>query len=139
MSRYAFTVPGKPVPKGRPRVFRNGGVATPKATVAFEHLVRLTAKVARIPKLTGRVALECRFFMPDARRKDGDNLLKAVADSLNGVAYDDDSQVVEWHGYVAVDRTQPRTMVVLTDLEAREVEDREVPDSSPHWSPKGKG
>lgn len=35
------------------------------------------------------------FYMQDRRRVDYDNLAKLVTDALNGVAYVDDSQIVE--------------------------------------------
>jgi len=43
MKRITFAIPGKPVPKGRPRVTRSGRVYTPKATRDYESLVRVDA------------------------------------------------------------------------------------------------
>jgi crossover junction endodeoxyribonuclease RusA len=44
--------------------------------------------------LTGRLAVEVTLFPPDRRRRDVDNALKAMLDSVgNGGAYLDDSQI----------------------------------------------
>lgn len=37
------------------------------------------------------------FFLPTKRRKDLDNLSKAVLDGLNGVVWEDDKQVIDIH------------------------------------------
>lgn len=58
-----------------------------------------------------RVELWVRF--PDRRRRDVDNVAKAVLDSANGVLWDDDSQVVELSIRRAVDGDRPRVDVVV--------------------------
>ena len=50
---------------------------------------------------TGRLSVSIEASAPDARRRDLDNLLKAVLDALNGVAWVDDSQIARlaiWWG-----------------------------------------
>lgn len=52
----------------------------------------------QIPKGTSKKKREQMLLgeiQPITRTGDIDNLFKAVADALNGVAYDDDSQIVE--------------------------------------------
>lgn len=39
-----------------------------------------------------------RKTKPMTQRPDGDKLTRAIWDALTGVAFEDDSQVVEWHG-----------------------------------------
>lgn len=114
MASISFTVYGRPVPKGRPRFNTNTGVVyPPKRTVDFERSVRSAASIAMRGKgiLTGAVFLEVNsyFMVPKSwsKRKrldalsgdawhsgkpDGDNLLKAVCDALNGVVWMDDAQ-----------------------------------------------
>ena len=108
-----FNIPGKPQAKQRPR-HGNGFTYTPKETVAYENWVRLC--YGNRPKLTGEIVAEMTFTFSIAKSKtikmkalmlsgeirptsrpDLDNLAKSVLDSLNGIAYDDDSQVVELH------------------------------------------
>lgn len=109
-------IPGEPVAKGRPRITRNGHAYTPEKTTNYENLVRLafmqqcgktnpyegeiTAVIdayMQIPKSASKKrqeAMRCHETRP-TKRPDGDNIAKAVLDSLNGLAYKDDSQVVD--------------------------------------------
>jgi Holliday junction resolvase RusA-like endonuclease len=119
MHTIRFTVAGEPVAKGRARaVLRNGHVAhyTPHKTVQYEHQVRLAAQQAcgAQPPPQGPVALVVRAFMgipaswsqkkqraaalgelTPTKRPDLDNIVKAVKDGANGVAWRDDAQVVD--------------------------------------------
>lgn len=114
-----ITVPGEPVGKGRPRFSTNGGFArayTPKKTAMFENLVRLEYESQcgykyeddnmlsllviayfSIPKSTSkkRKAMMQEGIIRPTVKPDADNLVKAVADSLNGIAYRDDKQIVD--------------------------------------------
>lgn len=65
--------------------------------------------------LQGPVAVTARLYRP-ARRGDLDNSLKALFDSLNGVAWVDDAQVVELHALRRDDKTRPRVEVVVNAL-----------------------
>ncbi len=122
MNALFFTVPGQPVAKGRARSFvRNGHVAhyTPEKTVKYESEVKRCAIAAQSAK-GGAVALmegplslsvEAYFQIPESwpkvkkakalageirpvSRPDLDNVVKAIKDGLNMVAWKDDSQVV---------------------------------------------
>lgn len=114
----AFTVPGEPQGKGRPRVGRVGGQArmfTPSKTAAYEGLIALAAKQAMgtLPLMLGAVHVEveavCSVPRSWSKRKqaqalagevrptgkpDADNVLKAVCDGMNGVVFKDDAQAV---------------------------------------------
>ena len=49
----------------------------------------------RIRPLDGRLAVEVEVFPPDNRRRDVDNVFKALLDAMqHGGAYRDDSQIV---------------------------------------------
>lgn len=115
MSETIFlTIPGVPVPKGRPR-FGRGRTYTPAKTAAYEELVRLTAVDSRNRqdwrKLTGPVKCTLRFYGANPTA-DIDNLVKAVFDGLNGVAWEDDRQVSE---LVAsrIETGKPETLVEI--------------------------
>jgi Holliday junction resolvase RusA-like endonuclease len=118
--RIEFEIPGPPHGKGRPRFGSGNGrphVWTPDKTAAYESLVRggfleqcgrrrvfgddeplamnvtaffgiqkSTSAANRQKKLDGEIR--------PAIKPDVDNIFKAVADSLNGVAYKDDSRIV---------------------------------------------
>ena len=104
-----FTIPGKPVPKGRPR-FCKGHTYTPKQTLDAEMKVFVYAHQA-IPEgwvTKGPVELYCRFFFNSNPRTeveiwesdfagaipsgDADNMVKLVADSL--APFFNDRQIV---------------------------------------------
>ena len=109
-----FFIPGVPVAKGRPRMTKTGHTYTPKKTEEYEELVKLSYATACGNLITDKpVAVNILFRMPipkscskkqvtemeanlqkPAKRPDIDNLIKAVLDGLNGVAYFDDKQVV---------------------------------------------
>ena len=114
-----FTVPGQPQGKGRPRIGRVGAHArmfTPAKTVSYEGLIAHAAQqaMAGSPLFDGAVALtlalDCQIpaSWSDKKRRaalagevypttkpDADNVLKAICDGLNGVAWRDDVQVVD--------------------------------------------
>lgn len=116
-----FEVPGEPVGKARARTFvhrQSGRVVsmTPAKTKAYEESVRLAFYRAHSGQepIAGPVALEIYAFFgvpaswsrkrKDAalaggavasKRPDWDNIGKSVSDALNGVAYLDDSQIVD--------------------------------------------
>lgn len=122
--RLTFTVPGRAVAKGRPRMWVNPKTGrpvayTPKNTADYENRVRLTAQAAIEDRgdgcypLTGPIYLRCTFirvvqkaksktFRAEAlaglhrptQRPDVSNLVKSVEDALDGVAWVDDGQVV---------------------------------------------
>lgn len=115
-----FTIPGEPQGKGRPRFSKVGGFVktyTPDQTVIYENLVALTYRTeygtAIMPADT-RIEMRINAFytipksaskknaelmrtgkLRPAKKPDADNVLKIVADSLNGIAYKDDAQLVD--------------------------------------------
>ena len=108
---HAFTVPGAPRPKGRARVTRGGHAYTPGRTRSYEALVATVAMAAGVEVIEGPVRLTVHAYLPRpkrlCRRKDDpcalpapsrpdlDNIVKAISDGLDGVAWRDDAQVVE--------------------------------------------
>jgi len=113
-----FHVPGTPVAKGRPRFARRGNFVsayTPAKTKAYEATVRelaIEAMQGMEPLDTPIVAvIKICIAVPasysKARRQacldtkemptkkpDWDNIAKAITDSLNGIVYVDDCQIV---------------------------------------------
>lgn len=111
----SFTVPGKPQGKQRPRLGKGGRVYTPSATKRYEHMVAWAALGARPREWSkqGRFVVEVTMYFADLRRRDVDNVLKGILDGMNGVLYEDDSQVVAASAIKWLDRETPRTVVVV--------------------------
>lgn len=72
----------------------------------------LLAVAAGLTPLAGALILTVVFFRP---RRVGDlsNRIKVLEDALNGVAWMDDSQIVELHAYRRDDRANPRVEVAI--------------------------
>jgi len=94
-----------PVPKERVRV-TDHGTFTPAKTAAWEERVGWAYKGKA--HFEGPVLVRLRFYRETHRTVDLDNLVKAVLDGLNGVAYDDDSQVVRIEAELLYDHANPR-------------------------------
>lgn len=112
---FTFLVRGKVRGQGRPRFTRNGHAYENdadrdyKAAIRQSYFigngpwfgtepVRATIDVMRhLPKSKTPKAgdLADDFSEPDTHKPDLDNVAKAVLDALNGIAYEDDAQVVE--------------------------------------------
>jgi len=118
MKQIKFTVYGEPRGKGRPRFSRaTGRTYTPKETVNYETLVRteyvhqtqafrfddnamldMRIKIFySIPKSGSKKskADKAANIVRPIKKPDLDNCIKLVADSLNQVAYRDDTQIVD--------------------------------------------
>lgn len=124
MKQVKFTIEGDPQGKARPRFRKRRNKTTcytPKKTVNYEELVKLeymrqckshyfgddtalsvslviwypiamrTRKDIKIDMLSG--------ILKPTKKPDIDNVVKIICDSLNGVAYKDDAQIVEIHAY----------------------------------------
>lgn len=113
-----FTVYGEPKGKGRPRFIpQTGRAITPKDTANYETLVRLEyvsqCRGYRFPddamldmritafygisKSAGKKKREMMVgkMIRPTKKPDLDNVVKVIADSLNQVAYRDDTQIVD--------------------------------------------
>jgi Holliday junction resolvase RusA-like endonuclease len=118
MNSISLTIPGPPRGKGRPRFARRGaGVTTytDAQTAAYENLVALAYKAAggdfhetgtaivvvhamyQIPKSVSKKkrAQMTAWEIHPQTKPDLDNVIKAVLDGLNGVAFRDDAQVTK--------------------------------------------
>ena len=120
--KYGLLIRERPLSKQRPR-FGNGHTYTPSKTKEYEERVGYEWKKKYKDCLTGAVSVTMKFFFHEPKkagvyktsRPDIDNLAKAILDGLNGIAFTDDSQVVELHLYKLWG--EPRTEVIVFDLE----------------------
>ena len=116
-----FEVEGTPRAKGRPRFNRNNGsIYTPKATLEYERLIAYRCKSAmnkaRLKPFKGLVKVEVNvYFKGKSLRPDLDNVIKAILDGMNGVAYEDDQQVSE---LIAKKHYKglPKTEITVTEI-----------------------
>jgi len=119
MTNVQFTIPGKPVGKGRPKFARRGKFVTtytPEQTVSFENLVKLQAAKAMEGKdlIEGPVAVRLKISITPPTswsekkrlralngevlptvKPDVDNVQKAIYDACNGIVWHDDKQVCD--------------------------------------------
>jgi len=119
--KVIFTVPGEPQGKARARTC-GGHTYTPEKTVLYENLIKTeyarqcgNLKFATLSDGTAQpvaVRIEAVYGIPKSyskkkreralngelaptKKPDADNIAKVVCDALNGVAYVDDTQVVD--------------------------------------------
>lgn len=134
-------VPGIPVGKGRPRMSVRGGhprAYTPEKTVRYENLVRTTfmndypdAVPLDVPV---RVDIYAQFPIPKSwskkkkasavdgfvsKKPDIDNIVKAVFDGLNGVAWTDDSLVAVLEASKRYTEQMPTCCITIVGLEEK--------------------
>lgn len=113
--KVSFTIDGEPVGKARPRMnTRTGRAYTPDKTRIYEEYTKMLYKSKVKHYFEGYVRLTIKAFYGIARsdskkikeqkvnntlrpskKPDIDNVIKLIADSLNEIAYKDDTQIVE--------------------------------------------
>ena len=134
----SVTIPGVPVPKGRPRFTLIGRGAsahvrtyTPPETEAAEKALALQSRKYKPAKpLSGALRVDTIFVVPkparvDASRSqfwphvkpDDDNYRKLVLDALNGMFWHDDGQVCGGSS-VKIYGHPPRTIIRISQLTA---------------------
>lgn len=120
MKIVSFTIPGPPKGKARARTLKTGHSYTPADTVQYQNLVKLVfrERVDNWVSWEGEVELTIWAYFPIPKatskrkqilmlggqmrpkvRPDVDNIAKIIMDALNGIAYRDDSQIVNAHIY----------------------------------------
>lgn len=113
MTPLVLWIPGNPVPKGRPR-FTNGRVLTDAKTREAEETFQWRLRQAKAKPFSGPVKVEMHFHRSDKRRADLDNLVKLAWDSMNGLCYGDDSQVIELHAVLERGHNEPGTWLKVS-------------------------
>ena len=91
-----FHIPGRAVPKERPRMMRNGAVITPARTVAYEKVVAEAWNNAYgMLSLTGKLRVTINVHTDRHTVQDVDNLAKSILDGMQkaGVFTAGDQQV----------------------------------------------
>ncbi len=90
---HGIWISGKPVPKGRPRFARNGGVYTPKTTSDYEKRIAQAWREKYGDKRVEEknLVIHVDVYLKRYSTTDVDNLLKIAMDGLQGVAFENDS------------------------------------------------
>ena len=133
--KVSFIIPAKPLGKERPRIGKGGYVYTPTKTKAYENFIKgcyieqcghvsfkdksiaLNVKSYVLPKSDFRKAERIAALNNELRpttKPDADNILKAILDALNEVAYDDDRYIYK----ITIERfysETPRTEIEISD------------------------
>lgn len=138
---YSFIIPGEAKGKGRPKFARMGNFVktyTPKDTANYESLVKLYFTEAYpewqqgiisgaiklsvtvqtiIPKSFSKKKTEMALknLIRPLVKPDADNIIKIIADSLNGIAYQDDKQIVSM-AYDKYYSNNPHVWVIIEEL-----------------------
>lgn len=146
--RVNFTILGEPKGKGRPRFNTHTGHAiTPKETVNYEALVRLEyagqtggfrfpddamldmriMAFYSIPKSKPKKTRELmrKGILRPRKKPDMDNVVKIIADSLNQVAYRDDTQIVDCQCRKFYS-DNPRVVVSISEIREEQSDEQHV-------------
>jgi len=131
MKAMTIEIPGEPIAQPRARVSTRNGVSRAYVPAshpvhAYRQAIALTWRRAVGRMFLGplRVTIELTFTRPKSSKRshhtvrpDLSNCVKAVEDSLNGIAWADDSQIVEEISRKAygVARTVVRVEEVIVD------------------------
>lgn len=125
-----FTVYGRPQGKARPRFKVGGGAYTLLRTKEYENQVKTSYLAASGGYSFGKEAIKIDIVAYYNRAKsnkskyptikpDFDNIEKIVCDALNGIAYDDDKQVIDsnFKKRFAEIEQPPRIEVTVNNIE----------------------
>ena len=132
--QVSFVIPMKPCGKERPRL-SNGIVYTPAKTKAYENFIKgcYIEQCGEISFGSSPISMDIKAYVPvltrfrkaekeaalkgelkPSAKPDADNILKALLDALNELAYDDDRYIYK----ISVERVysnRPRTEVTISD------------------------
>lgn len=150
MNGVRFTVPGDPIGKQRPRVVKDGDgrshAYTPKKTKSYEALIASMYEMQsngrkwmngekiemwicvyyRIPESYGkrrRSDIAAGIEAP-TKKPDGDNILKAFQDALQGVAFTDDKQIIDSRVVKDYSDGDPYVFVSISEIDQDEYQRR---------------
>ncbi len=116
-----FRIDEQPLPKQRPR-FGNGKAYTPAKTKAYEERVgwacAMSMREHDVNMLQGDVSIKVTFMRKGKRRADLDNMVKAIKDGINDIAYVDDKQVTSLHCEVRYGQKTPCAIVTVQGIGA---------------------
>jgi crossover junction endodeoxyribonuclease RusA len=107
-NRYWRNVNGRMVKSAEARVYRD--------EAGWLALQALTRSGRRADPLAGELRISLDFYRP-ARRGDLDNRIKVCLDALQGIAFENDSQIAEIHARRFEDKQSPRVEIRIGSLD----------------------
>lgn len=114
--RVKLRFSGNPIPKRRPR-YDGEHFYTPPATAEWEETVGWQARDQFNHRpLLGPLGISFAFFREDRREVDLDNLEKAMLDALQGILYENDSQIKKKSSEYFYDPERPGVEVEIWTL-----------------------
>src|SRR5690348_6727490 len=90
----ALSLPWPPSSNNYWTVARNRIINTPTAR-HYKFTIQHYCYAAGVKPLSGPLKAEVLFYPPDRRKRDGHNLIKILFDALEGLCFEDDSQIEE--------------------------------------------
>lgn len=106
-----------PYPPSANRMWRRQGrhMALSQEARDYKQEVALLALASGCEPLEGDIEITLHVYRP-RKAGDLDNRIKAVWDSLNGIAYHDDKQIISLHAYRHDDKVNPRVEVTIESV-----------------------
>lgn len=97
--RISFVIPGRPVPAVRMTTRSKKINKKALRYLAYKDEVGWRARQVFRAPFVGSVAVEINIYLTNDEDMDVDNVEKSILDGMNMIAYIDDRQVKELHGY----------------------------------------
>ena len=111
-----IVIPGRPVPKERPRLTVDGRkkyIYTPRETSRFEKQVALAAFTAAKGRvLFGDLSIWIKLYFSDRRFGDLDNYAKSILDGLQKTLFENDKQVARLSVERYIDKNERAEVIV---------------------------
>lgn len=139
MDYKTLTILGEPQGKGRPRFTKQGRAYTPKKTAEYEKYIAdeyirqcgesfgnkpigvVIIGRCKVPKNAPKSVKEKMYAgqIYPTKKPDIDNIGKIILDALNGIAYDDDKQIVNYQSlkrYITHPTENPHVFVCIREV-----------------------
>ncbi len=113
-----LSIPIDTIPQGRPRFYHGIAIDPPKSRQFKKDLALMVNSLAESAFYTGEISLKIDIYrnkksVTSRRYGDIDNLAKAILDGLNGVMWQDDSQIT----HLQVTKNLAKTPRIEIDIE----------------------
>lgn len=109
-----ITLHTKPLPVNQRTMIVRGHQTSSRKWKDTKYALALeTRSQVNFSPLTGTLAINLLFYFGDKRKRDVDAYIKIILDSMEGIVYENDSQVTELHCFKEIDIKNPRTVIQI--------------------------